>query len=190
MRMGASAFLAKSASLAEVIGAVKGSRPMRTPREGLRRGAAGFLEYFEKFFAELLRTLQSEVRRKSLLRASVNRSAVIESDRAGSYNGATTAGERRIDDTRTLDIGREEGKGRGPARRAGALRTNEKRMRGQKEAFQAAIHGAPLEDSLGILARIVTEETAGEARTPSISPTRTSPACTRSEARETCPNPT
>ena len=34
MRMGASAFLAKSASLAEVIGAVKGSLPMRTPREG------------------------------------------------------------------------------------------------------------------------------------------------------------
>lgn len=34
MRIGASAFLAKSASLAEVIGAVKGSRPHRTPREG------------------------------------------------------------------------------------------------------------------------------------------------------------
>jgi DNA-binding NarL/FixJ family response regulator len=34
MRIGANAFLAKSASLAEVIGAVKGSRPMRTPREG------------------------------------------------------------------------------------------------------------------------------------------------------------
>jgi DNA-binding NarL/FixJ family response regulator len=34
MKKGASAFLAKSASLAEVIGAVKGSRPMRTPREG------------------------------------------------------------------------------------------------------------------------------------------------------------
>ena len=34
MRKGASAFLAKSASLAEVIGAVKGSRPKRTPREG------------------------------------------------------------------------------------------------------------------------------------------------------------
>jgi DNA-binding NarL/FixJ family response regulator len=33
MRMGAGAFLAKSASLAEVIGAVKGSRPKRTPRE-------------------------------------------------------------------------------------------------------------------------------------------------------------
>jgi DNA-binding NarL/FixJ family response regulator len=32
--MGASAFIAKSASLAEVIGAVKGSRPKRTPREG------------------------------------------------------------------------------------------------------------------------------------------------------------
>jgi DNA-binding NarL/FixJ family response regulator len=31
--MGASAFLAKSASLAEVISAVKGSRPMRAPRE-------------------------------------------------------------------------------------------------------------------------------------------------------------
>ena len=46
-----------------------------------------------------------------------------------------------------------------------ALRTNEKRMRGQKEAFQAAIDGASLEDSLGILARIVAEETTGEART-------------------------
>jgi DNA-binding NarL/FixJ family response regulator len=34
IRKGASAFLAKSASLAEVIGAVKGSRPMRTSREG------------------------------------------------------------------------------------------------------------------------------------------------------------
>ena len=34
MRIGASAFLAKSASLAEVIGAVKGSRPMRMLREG------------------------------------------------------------------------------------------------------------------------------------------------------------
>ena len=35
MRIGASAFLANSgASLAEVIGAVKGSRPKRTPREG------------------------------------------------------------------------------------------------------------------------------------------------------------
>jgi DNA-binding NarL/FixJ family response regulator len=33
MRKGVSAFLAKSASLAEVIGAVKGSRPKRTPRE-------------------------------------------------------------------------------------------------------------------------------------------------------------
>jgi DNA-binding NarL/FixJ family response regulator len=33
MRIGASAFLAKSASLAEPIGAVKGSRPLRTPRE-------------------------------------------------------------------------------------------------------------------------------------------------------------
>ncbi len=46
-----------------------------------------------------------------------------------------------------------------------APRTDEKRMLGQKEAFQAAIHGAPLEHSLGILAGIVSEETAGEART-------------------------
>ena len=51
------------------------------------------------------------------------------------------------------------------ARAEEALRTNEKRMRGQKEAFQAAIDGAPLEDSLAILAGIVTEETAGQART-------------------------
>ena len=34
MRIGASAFLFKSASLAEVISAVKGSRPMRMLREG------------------------------------------------------------------------------------------------------------------------------------------------------------
>jgi DNA-binding NarL/FixJ family response regulator len=33
MKMGVSAFLAKSASLAEIIGAVKGARPLRTPRE-------------------------------------------------------------------------------------------------------------------------------------------------------------
>jgi PAS domain S-box-containing protein len=45
------------------------------------------------------------------------------------------------------------------------LRTNEQRMRGQKEAFQAAIDGAALEDALGILARMVSKETAGEART-------------------------
>ncbi|HWI46569.1 MAG TPA: PAS domain S-box protein [Rubrobacter sp.] len=51
------------------------------------------------------------------------------------------------------------------ARAEEALLTNEKRMRRQKEAFQAAIDGAPLEESLGILADIVTEETAGEART-------------------------
>ena len=51
------------------------------------------------------------------------------------------------------------------ARAEEALQTNEKRMRGQKEAFQAAINGAKLEDSLAILARLVTEETAGQART-------------------------
>ena len=46
-----------------------------------------------------------------------------------------------------------------------ALRENETRMHGQKEAFQAAVNGAPLADSLDILARLVAEETAGEART-------------------------
>jgi PAS domain S-box-containing protein len=46
-----------------------------------------------------------------------------------------------------------------------APRTDEKRTRGQKEAFQAAINGAPLADALGMLSRLVTEETAGEART-------------------------
>ena len=51
------------------------------------------------------------------------------------------------------------------ARAEEAPQTNEKRMRGQKEAFQAAINGAKLEDSLAILARLVTEETAGQART-------------------------
>jgi PAS domain-containing protein len=46
-----------------------------------------------------------------------------------------------------------------------ALRTTEKRTRRQKKAFQAAINGAPLADALSILARLVTEETAGQART-------------------------
>jgi hypothetical protein len=51
------------------------------------------------------------------------------------------------------------------ARMEDAPRTNEKRMRGQKEAFQVAIDGAPLADSLAILAHMVHEETEGEART-------------------------
>jgi PAS domain S-box-containing protein len=46
-----------------------------------------------------------------------------------------------------------------------ALRVNEKRLLGQKEAFQAAMKGAPLQESLKILARLVTEETGGAART-------------------------
>jgi PAS domain S-box-containing protein len=46
-----------------------------------------------------------------------------------------------------------------------ALRTTQQRLRAQKEAFQAAIDGAPLEVCLGILARLVAEETAGDART-------------------------
>jgi two-component system CheB/CheR fusion protein len=46
-----------------------------------------------------------------------------------------------------------------------ALRVQEERMRAQKETFQAATGGAPLEDSLNRLARLVTEETLGEART-------------------------
>jgi PAS domain S-box-containing protein len=51
------------------------------------------------------------------------------------------------------------------ARAEESLRTNEKLMRGQKEAFQAAINGATLEDSLGVLTRIVTEETGDKVRT-------------------------
>jgi PAS domain S-box-containing protein len=46
-----------------------------------------------------------------------------------------------------------------------ALRTNEERLRGQKEAFQAAMGGAALGQSLDILARLIAQETAGEART-------------------------
>ncbi len=51
------------------------------------------------------------------------------------------------------------------ARAEDALRVAQARMRGQKEAFQAAIDGAPLDTSLGRLARLVAEETGGEART-------------------------
>lgn len=39
------------------------------------------------------------------------------------------------------------------------LRINEGRMRSQKEAFQAAVNGAEMADSLNIIARRVTEET-------------------------------
>ena len=74
-------------------------------------------------------------------------------------SGGSTTHERLTSDGKKVRVAVQH------ARAEEALRTNEKRMRGQKEAFQAAIHGAPLEDSLGILARIVTEETAGEART-------------------------
>ncbi|HET6527769.1 MAG TPA: GAF domain-containing protein, partial [Balneolaceae bacterium] len=38
------------------------------------------------------------------------------------------------------------------------------RLRAQKEAFQAAADGAPLEESLGILIRIAVEEAEGDAR--------------------------
>lgn len=51
------------------------------------------------------------------------------------------------------------------ARAEEALRINEERIRGQKEAFQTAIDGATLADSLNLLARIVKEETGGQART-------------------------
>ena len=74
-------------------------------------------------------------------------------------SGGSTTHERLTSDGKKVRVAVQH------ARAEEALRTNEKRMRGQKEAFQAAIHGAPLEDSLGILAGIVTEETAGEART-------------------------
>jgi PAS domain S-box-containing protein len=46
-----------------------------------------------------------------------------------------------------------------------ALRSAGKQAHGQKEAFQSAINGEPLADSLGILARMAIEEMAGAART-------------------------
>ncbi|HET7898333.1 MAG TPA: GAF domain-containing protein, partial [Flavisolibacter sp.] len=46
-----------------------------------------------------------------------------------------------------------------------ALRINETRMRGQKEALQAVVNGEPLSNALNLLARIVIDETKGEART-------------------------
>jgi two-component sensor histidine kinase len=46
-----------------------------------------------------------------------------------------------------------------------ALGINERRLAAQKEAFEAAVDGAPLHRSLGVLARIVTAETGGAART-------------------------
>lgn len=51
------------------------------------------------------------------------------------------------------------------ARAEEALRTNEDRMRGQKEAFQSVVNGASLAHSLNLLARMVTKETKDEART-------------------------
>jgi two-component sensor histidine kinase len=45
------------------------------------------------------------------------------------------------------------------------LSVDAKRLSGQAEAFRAAVDGASLEHSLGILARLVREETAGAART-------------------------
>jgi transcriptional regulator with GAF, ATPase, and Fis domain len=50
------------------------------------------------------------------------------------------------------------------AQRESALRQSEAWLAGQKEAFQAAINGAPLEVSLGVLVRTAVEYTGGEAR--------------------------
>jgi PAS domain S-box-containing protein len=74
-------------------------------------------------------------------------------------SGASTTHERLTSDGNKVRVAVQHVRGEE------VLRTSEKRMRGQKEAFQAAIHGSKLEDALGILARIVTEETEGEART-------------------------
>jgi PAS domain S-box-containing protein len=51
------------------------------------------------------------------------------------------------------------------ARAEEALRTNQQRLRAQQEAFQAAMDGAPLEACLGVLARLVSAEIRGDART-------------------------
>ena len=45
-----------------------------------------------------------------------------------------------------------------------ALRLSEAWLAGQKEAFQAAVNGAPLAEALGILIRIAIEQTDGNAR--------------------------
>ena len=45
-----------------------------------------------------------------------------------------------------------------------ALRRHAKWLAGQKEAFQAAVNGAPLEVSLGVLIKTAIEQTDGEAR--------------------------
>src|SRR5262249_34089194 len=76
--------------------------------------------------------------------------------------------ERRIEE-RTRELRQSEETSRalftGRQRAEEALSINVKRLNGQKEAFQAAVDGAPLQRSLRILARMVTEETAGAART-------------------------
>ncbi len=51
------------------------------------------------------------------------------------------------------------------ARAEEALQINQERMRAQKEALQSAIKGSSLAASLDVLARLVKEETDGEART-------------------------
>lgn len=51
------------------------------------------------------------------------------------------------------------------ARAEDALRINEDRIRGQKEAFQAAVNGVSLPGAINLLARLVNQETKGEART-------------------------
>ncbi len=50
------------------------------------------------------------------------------------------------------------------ARAEQALRANEAWLAHQKEAFQAAMNGAPLEDSLSVLVRAAIEQTGTEAR--------------------------
>jgi signal transduction histidine kinase/chemotaxis response regulator CheB len=50
------------------------------------------------------------------------------------------------------------------ARAEAALRESEARLAGLKEAFQAAIDGAPLEESLGVLVRTAVEQTGPGAR--------------------------
>jgi len=76
--------------------------------------------------------------------------------------------ERRIEE-RTRELRQSEETFRalstGRQRAEEALSINVQRLNGQKEAFQAAVDGAPLQRSLRILARMVTEETAGAART-------------------------
>jgi PAS domain-containing protein len=76
-------------------------------------------------------------------------------ERAEAEVGADGAVERVMGVT--LDITERE-------RSEAALRENEARLAGLSEAFRAAVKGAPLEETLGVLVRTCVEQQGGDAR--------------------------